>query len=446
MKKWISVLLAVTIAVSSAAIAFAASSETGDYGKLILNLDATSGYEIPHDGSYMLSVEGSGTSYTVTPVISQLGEYTLTDKDEDGKEIIGAEGVPGYWIPLVLLAPDGYEYFKYNDIGIKPLRPLESKGILVWLEAGSDRPLDSFKVQWLKENNEQGEKSPEYTFEISYDSVSIVNQVADAVELQQAVQGSQEGDKIVLTQPVALSQSLALEEADLTLDLGGQVLTLGDSAGDVQIEVSGEGVSIGGGTIEQEAGQTASVFKITSGSLDIRAGTSFQMASSASSSALFDIQSGSARISSEVQLNNVPVSQQSPDKIGGAEIYTPTVPVPEPDADTGSAGDYYGNEVWSEVKREIADANEGDTIEVSGTGLPYFPSSVARTLKGHDITLEIRKNGVTYKVNGLEIGSIDKIWYEFEDLETELLTETPGDEEDFSKPADENKTNPSTGR
>ena len=445
MKKWISVLLAVTIAVSSAAIAFAASSETGDYGKLILNLDATSGYEVPHDGSYMLSVEGSGTSYTVTPVISQLGEYTLTDKDEDGKDIIGAEGVPGYWIPLVLLAPDGYEYYKYND-EIKPLRPLESKGIIVWLEAGSDRPLDSFKVQWLKENNEQGEKSPEYTFEISYDSVSIVNQVADAVELQQAVQESQEGDKIVLTQPVALSQSLALEEADLTLDLGGQVLTLGDSAGDVQIEVSGEGVSIGGGTIEQEAGQTASVFKITSGSLDIRAGTSFQMASSASSSALFDIQSGSARISSEVQLNNVPVSQQSPDKIGGAEIYTPTVPVPEPDADTGSAGDYYGNEVWSEVKREIADADEGDTIEVSGTGLPYFPSSVARTLKGHDITLEIRKNGVTYKVNGLEIGSIDKIWYEFEDLETELLTETPGDEEDFSKPADENKTNPSTGR
>ena len=78
----------------------------------------------------------------------------------------------------VLLAPDGYEYYKYNDV-IRPLRPLESKGIIVWLEAGSDRPLDSFKVQWLKENNEQGEKSPEYTFEISYDSVSIVNQVAD---------------------------------------------------------------------------------------------------------------------------------------------------------------------------------------------------------------------------------------------------------------------------
>ena len=92
--------------------------------------------------------------------------------------------MPGYWIPLVLLAPDGYEYYKYDGYEyykyndeIKPLQPLESKGIVVWLEAGSDRPLDSFKVQWLKENNEQGEKSPEYTFEISYDSVSIVNQV-----------------------------------------------------------------------------------------------------------------------------------------------------------------------------------------------------------------------------------------------------------------------------
>lgn len=77
---------------------------------------------------------------------------------------------------------------------------------------------------------------------------------------------------------------------------------------------------------------------------------------------------------------------------------------------------------------------------------PTSPRAVARELKGRDITLKIRKNGVTYKVNGLEIGSIDKIWYEFEELETELLTETPGDEEDSSKPADENKTNPSTGR
>lgn len=135
-------------------------------------------------------------------------------------------------------------------------------------------------------------------------------------------------------------------------------------------------------------------------------------------------------------------------------VYDYREAVPEPPDSEGSGdreyGDYYGNEKWDEVKKEIAklieDEEFGETIEMSATGLPYFPSSVARALKGYDITLVVRKNGVTYKVNGLEIGSIDKIWYEFEELETELLTETPGDEEDSSKPADENKTNPSTGR
>ena len=135
-------------------------------------------------------------------------------------------------------------------------------------------------------------------------------------------------------------------------------------------------------------------------------------------------------------------------------VYDYREAVPEPPDSEGSGdreyGDYYGNEKWDEVKKEIAklieDEEFGETIEMSATGLPYFPASVARALKGYDITLEVRKNGVTYKVNGLEIGSIDKIWYEFEELETELLTETPGDEEDSPKPADENKTNPSTGR
>lgn len=129
---------------------------------------------------------------------------------------------------------------------------------------------------------------------------------------------------------------------------------------------------------------------------------------------------------------------------------TPPEPPKPDDSKEQEYGDYFGNEKWDEVKKEIAklieDEEFGETIEMSATGLPYFPASVARALKGYDITLEVRKNGVTYKVNGLEIGSIDKIWYEFEELETELLTETPGDEEDSSKPADENKTNPSTGR
>lgn len=87
-----------------------------------------------------------------------------------------------------------------------------------------------------------------------------------------------------------------------------------------------------------------------------------------------------------------------------------------------NGGDYFGNEKWGKVKREIAAADEGDTIKMSATGLPWFPSSVARALKGKDITLEVRKNGVTYSINGLEIGAIEKIWYEFDQIDTELLT------------------------
>ena len=94
----------------------------------------------------------------------------------------------------------------------------------------------------------------------------------------------------------------------------------------------------------------------------------------------------------------------------------------EPAERDTTGGDYFGNAKWAEVKREIAAAEEGDTIKVSATGLPWFPSSVARALKGKDVTLEVRKNGVTYSINGLKIGSIDKIWYEFDQIDTELLT------------------------
>ena len=94
----------------------------------------------------------------------------------------------------------------------------------------------------------------------------------------------------------------------------------------------------------------------------------------------------------------------------------------EPAERDTTGGDYFGNAKWDEVKREIAAAEEGDTIEMSATGLPWFPSSVARALKGKDVTLEVRKNGVTYSINGLEIGAIEKIWYEFDQIDTELLT------------------------
>ena len=94
----------------------------------------------------------------------------------------------------------------------------------------------------------------------------------------------------------------------------------------------------------------------------------------------------------------------------------------EPAERDTTGGDYFGNAKWAEVKRAIAAAEDGDTIEMSATGLPWFPSSAARALKGKDVTLEVRKNGVTYSINGLKIGSIDKIWYEFDQIETELLT------------------------
>ena len=111
--------------------------------------------------------------------------------------------------------------------------------------------------------------------------------------------------------------------------------------------------------------------------------------------------------------------------------YSEAVPEPPDSEESGDReyGDYYGNEKWDEVKKEIAklieDEEFGETIEMSATGLPWFPSSVARALKGYDITLEVRKNGVTYSVNGLRIGAIGKIWYEFDKLEEELLTAEP---------------------
>ena len=122
-------------------------------------------------------------------------------------------------------------------------------------------------------------------------------------------------------------------------------------------------------------------------------------------------------ISSEIELTTSV-------KFDDGKVEVPVEPeVPdERDDRENNGGDYFGNAKWAEVKREIAAAEEGDVIEMSATGLPWFPSSVARALKGKDITLEVRKNGVTYSINGLEIGSVDKIWYEFDQIETELLT------------------------
>ena len=132
--------------------------------------------------------------------------------------------------------------------------------------------------------------------------------------------------------------------------------------------------------------------------------------------------SGAVKVAgSDVEVMNgmdTPLSVNGTSIKGGEVIIVTREPA---ERDT-TGGDYFGNAKWDEVKRKIAAAEEGDTIKVSATGLPWFPSSVARALKGKDVTLEVRKNGVTYSINGLKIGSIDKIWYEFDQIETELLT------------------------
>ena len=129
----------------------------------------------------------------------------------------------------------------------------------------------------------------------------------------------------------------------------------------------------------------------------------------------------------------------------GTKPTTPTNPTP---STSREYSDYYGNEKWDELKDKIAklieDGKEGETIEFNATGLPYFPASVARALKGEDITLKVRKNGVTYTINGLEIGTVHKIWYDFEDIESELLTADGAEDETSSSTGD--KENPSTGR
>ena len=117
--------------------------------------------------------------------------------------------------------------------------------------------------------------------------------------------------------------------------------------------------------------------------------------------------------------NGTPVTVQPDDADGGDEDDGEESQPEEKTSRIG--GDYFGNQKWAELKAQIAKAEDGDTIEMSGTGLPWFPSSVARALKGKDVTLEIRKNGVTYTLNGEKIGLITKLWYNFdENLETTL--------------------------
>lgn len=66
---------------------------------------------------------------------------------------------------------------------------------------------------------------------------------------------------------------------------------------------------------------------------------------------------------------NVPLSVNGNTVPAGDTVVVTREPV---ERDT-TGGDYFGNAKWAEAKREIAAAEEGDTIEMSATGLPWFP-------------------------------------------------------------------------
>ena len=85
---------------------------------------------------------------------------------------------------------------------------------------------------------------------------------------------------------------------------------------------------------------------------------------------------------------------------------------------------------WGRLRQSEVGRAEGADCQGRGRRHPrderdwvcsWFPSSVARELKGRDITLKVRKNGVTYTLNGEKIGLIAKLWYNFdENLESTL--------------------------
>ena len=170
--------------------------------------------------------------------------------------------------------------------------------------------------------------------------------------------------------------------------------------------------------VVRRIGADATSFEVQEGDIvrvkKLPAGQSMELYGDADTVRVFN-DTGSA-----IVVNGVQVGFEAGTDIG---VQVPVNPdAPEREESDRSTGDYFGNAKWAEVKRAIAAAEEGDTIEMSATGLPWFPSSVARALKGKDVTLEVRKNGVTYSINGLEIGAIEKIWYEFDQIDTELLT------------------------
>lgn len=204
--------------------------------------------------------------------------------------------------------------------------------------------------------------------------------------------------------------------------VNGGTFSNSDSATDKGVVYGGasSNITLNGGTFSTSS-KTA--VEMESGNLVVKEGASITVADGEADE-IFKFNGDNKEDNSLTLDEGVKVGDITAGDIQNSMKDSVTVDVVDPSEEAErrtSGGDYFGNAKWTEIKAQIAAAEEGDTIEMSGTGLPWFPSSVARALKGKDVTLEIRKNGVTYTLNGQKIGPITKIWYNFdENLETAL--------------------------
>ena len=537
-KKLLALVLAALMSVSTTVVAFADESTPASAPVAVTPLNQSDALldeddvitAVLHDTSDTIADDDL---YNQSSYSAKLADGTVTVKVSGLRKHKNGNGSgsEGYWVGFALLAPDGANYMKYSYKGgsMSKVYPVEQAvdggsetGIAFYYNAETDPKTDVASVQWFSDAEGETPVGDTWTVNVDLNGVEIVPADATPVKDESSLKEALEkGGYVMLTDDITLSASQEIE-ANLTLDLAGQTLTIntdGRSTGDAGLTVqSGKVVtitdSIGGGKIVTTGSADKYVIR-NDGTLTLDGGVSVTSTSSTSSAVAnygtmtvenanitggrFAVAAGSTSTTvvnagefsnstdkgvvyggagATIALNGGSFSTTSKTAVelenggrltvkegasitvsGDAEAsdvfkfngtgsltmdegfkagdFTASeiqgsmkddvkVDVVDPSEEEEndrerSGGDYFGNAKWAEVKAQIAAAEEGDTIEMSGTGLPWFPSSVARALKGKDVTLEIRKNGATYTLNGQKIGPITKIWYNFdENLETTL--------------------------
>ena len=542
-KKLLALVLAALMSVSTTVVAFADESTAATQNASVSALAAASedptlevndvkaaklhDTRVETDSENAIADEDLYTDYTVTyskenNTISVVATGLKMHQNQDTPESMG------YWVGAAVVAPEdaktvditGTKSFK--DVRVERINTEEDgevDGFAMYWNA-ADKTAKSYVLEW---KDTDGTVIGKDTFTVDLSGVKTVPADATAVkDDSELIAALSKDGYVMLTDDITLSASQEIE-ANLTLDLAGQTLTIntaGRSTGDAGLTVqSGKVVtitdSIGGGkivttgsadkyvirndgTLTLDGGvsvtstsstssavanygtMTVENANITGGRFAVAAGAASTTVvnggefnnstdkgvvyggagatialnggsfSNSSSKTAVELENGgrltvkegaSITVSGDAEAGDVfkfngtgsltmdegfKVGDFTASEIQGSMKDDVKVDVVDPSEEEEndrerSGGDYFGNAKWAEVKAQIAAAEEGDTIEMSGTGLPWFPSSVARALKGKDVTLEIRKNGVTYTLNGQKIGPITKIWYNFdENLETTL--------------------------